>query len=76
MFPAVRRAPKTVLGTMILGATTVAALQIFGSIQEVGSVVIIWRLDPILVGFPIAVLTLCVGTWVETRRTTGADIPA
>ena len=73
MFPAVRRAPKTVLATMILGATTVAALQIFGAVQEVGSVVIIWRLDPILVGFPIAVLTLCLGTWIETRGTTGAD---
>ena len=71
LFPAVRRAPKTVLSTMILGATTVALLQIFGAIREVGSVVIIWQLDPILVGLPIAVLTLCLGTWIETRHMTG-----
>ncbi len=71
LFPAVRRAPKTVLSTMILGATTVTLLQIFGAIQEVGSVVIIWQLDPILVGLPLAVLTLCLGTWLETRHMTG-----
>ena len=56
---------------MILGATTVTLLQIFGAIQEVGSVVIIWQLDPILVGLPLAVLTLCLGTWLETRHMTG-----
>ena len=71
LFPAVRRAPKTVLSTMILGATTVTLLQIFGAIQEVGSVVIIWQLDPILVGLPVAVLTLCLGTWIETRHRAG-----
>ena len=67
LFPRSRRAPKTIMAAMILGAATVALLQIFGAIQQVGSVVIIWRLDPILVGLPLAILILVLGTRHETR---------
>ena len=67
LFPSVRQAPTTVLAAMILGATTVALLQIFGAIQQIGAVVIVWQLDPILVGLPVAILILALGIRYETR---------
>ena len=69
LFPQTRRAPKAVLVSMLLGASAVAIWQLFlGSIQTVGSMVVIWTLDPILVGLPLGVLSLWVGTVYETRN--------
>ena len=67
LFPRTRRAPKTVFLSMLLGASVITIWQLFlGSVQEVGTMVVIWSLDPILVGLPIAILSLWIGVRVET----------
>ena len=67
LFPCTRRAPKTVFLSMLLGASVITIWQLFlGSVQEVGTMVVIWSLDPILVGLPIAILSLWIGVRVET----------
>ena len=67
LFRSVREAPRTVMAAMLIGGGVQAAWQAFGAIREVGAVVIIWELDPILVGLPLTILILWVGTRLETR---------
>lgn len=67
LFRSVRRAPKTVFVAMLVGASVILFWQTLGGIQEVGSIVVVWVIDPILVGFPITALVLIAGTWLETR---------
>ena len=55
------------MAAMLIGAGVQAAWQAFGAVREVGAVVIIWELDPILVGLPLTILILWVGTRLETR---------
>ena len=67
LFRSVREAPRTVMAAMLIGGGVQAVWQAFGAIREVGAVVIIWELDPILVGLPLTILILWVGTRLETR---------
>ena len=67
LFPPVRRAPRTVFLAMLLGASVVILWQILGGVQEVGSLVVVWTIDPILIGLPATILVLVLGTWRETR---------
>lgn len=55
------------MAAMLVGAAVQAVWQTFGAIREVGAVVIIWELDPILVGLPLTILILWVGARLETR---------
>ena len=68
LFPSVRRARQTVFYSMLVGALFIIIYQIFGSIQRVGSMVIEWTVDPLLLGLPLTILLLTVGTWLETRQ--------
>ena len=69
LFPRTRRAPRAVFVSMLLGALVVAIWQLqLGSIQAVGTMVVIWSLDPILVGLPLGILSLWIGTAYETRN--------
>jgi SSS family solute:Na+ symporter len=52
---------------MLLGASVVILWQILGGVQEVGSLVVVWTIDPILIGLPATILVLVLGTWRETR---------
>ncbi|MDE2925336.1 MAG: sodium:solute symporter family protein [Acidobacteriota bacterium] len=67
LFPRVRRAPRTVLTSMLTGASVIILYQVLGSVQEVGTIVVVWTIDPILIGVPITVSLLALGTWWETR---------
>ena len=67
VFPTLRRAPRTVMAAMLVGAAVQAAWQTFGAIREVGAVVILWELDPILVGLPLTILILWIGARIETQ---------
>lgn len=68
LFPPTRRAPKTVLLSMLVGASVVTVWQLFlGDVKEVGTMVVIWSLDPILLGLPLAILCL----WMGVRREVG-----
>lgn len=69
LFRRTRKAPKTVFFSMLLGASVVTLWQLFlGEAKEVGTMVVIWSLDPILVGLPLTILSLWVGVKVETRN--------
>ncbi len=68
LFPRVRRAPKTVFLSMLAGASVVAILQLLGGVEEVTTLVVIWFLDPILLGLPVTILCLWIGVRIETRR--------
>ncbi len=68
LFPSVRKAPTTVMAAMLIGGGIQAFWQTFGAIREVSSVVIIWDLDPILIGLPITIGILLIGTHIETRQ--------
>ena len=68
LFPRVRRAPRTVLASMLAGASVIILYQILGSVQEVGTIVVVWTIDPILIGVPFTVSLLALGTWWETQR--------
>lgn len=54
---------------MILGALTTITLVIIGEQlgTDDGAVVFVWAIDPVLVGIPVTVLTLVIGTFIETR---------
>ncbi len=67
LFPAARRAPRTILTAMLSGGGILILWQLFGTIQEVGSVIVTWELDPILVGLPFAVAVLVIGVPLEAR---------
>ena len=67
LFRSLRRAPRTVMAAMLIGGGVQAVWQTFGAIREVGAVVIIWALDPILIGLPLTILILWLGTRLETR---------
>ena len=67
LFPPVRRAPKTVFFSMLLGASVVILWQLLGGVQEVGSLVVVWTIDPILIGLPTTILALVLGTRWETH---------
>ena len=67
LFSPVRRAPHTVFVAMLVGASVILLLQMLGGIEEVGSIMVVWTVDPILIGLPITVLVLASGTYLETR---------
>ena len=67
LFPPVRRAPKSVFVAMLAGASVIILWQILGGVQEVGSIVVVWSIDPIFIGLPTTILVLLLGTWRETR---------
>jgi len=64
-----RRAYFSTILAMILGALTTIALVILGNQlgTEDGGVVFVWAIDPVLVGLPVTILTLVIGTFIETR---------
>ena len=66
LFRSVRRARVTTFCAMLVGAGVVLFCQLLGGVKEVGSLVVVWSLDPILVGLPITMLVLIVGTKLET----------
>ena len=45
----------------------VAILQLLGGVEEVTTLVVIWSLDPILLGLPVTILCLWIGVRIETR---------
>ncbi len=69
LFPRTRRAPRAVFVSMLLGASAVAIWQLqLGSTQAVGTMVVIWAVDPILMGLPLGIFSLWIGTVYETRN--------
>ena len=69
LFPQTRRAPKAVFTSMVIGASIVTIWQLFlGTVKEVGTMVVIWSLDPILLGLPVSIFCLWIGTVLETRK--------
>ncbi len=68
LFPTVRRAPNTVFVSMLVGASVILLLQLVGGVEEVGAIMVVWTVDPILVGLPITLIALIAGTHLETRR--------
>lgn len=68
LFRPVRRAPKTVLICMLVGGFGIILQQILGGVQEVGSIVVVWTVDPVLIGLPVTIVCLAVGTCWETRN--------
>ena len=64
-----RRAYYSTILAMILGALTTITLVIIGEQlgTDDGAVVFVWAIDPVLVGIPVTVLTLVIGTFIETR---------
>ena len=75
LFRSVRRAPNTVFLSMLAGSGLVITYQLLGSIQNVGSMVIEWTVDPLLVVLPVTIAMLTIGTWIETRNHTFEEIP-
>ena len=68
LVPSVRRAPKAVMTTLIVGGMgTILCQMLIGSQRVEGSGVLTWSIDPILVGLPISIAVLTVGTWMETH---------
>ncbi len=69
LVPKVRRAPKAAMATFVVGAVAVLLLDVIsGKAIEEGASVIIWQIDPVLIGAPLATLTLIVGTLLEVRE--------
>ncbi|MFC2948126.1 sodium:solute symporter family protein [Virgibacillus sediminis] len=67
---AARKAYYSTILSMLLGAAGVIIGVIIGSQAASGSeggVVFVWALDPILLGLPITLITLIVGTLIENR---------
>ena len=64
-----RRAYYSTISAMILGALTTITLVVIGEQlgTDDGAVVFVWAVDPVLVGIPVTVLTLIIGTFIETR---------
>ncbi len=69
LFPSVRRAPNTVFVSMLVGASVILLLQLLGGVEEVGSIMVVWTIDPLLLGLPITLLVLMAGTRWETEAT-------
>lgn len=65
-WPAARKARISTMATMIIGSIFTAYGQFLGPKYEAGTA-FIWRLDPILSGFPAALAVLIVGVLLETR---------
>ncbi|WP_040977869.1 sodium:solute symporter family protein [Oceanobacillus jeddahense] len=64
-----RRAYHSTIWAMVAGALATVTAIIIGSQAgaEEGSVVFVWAVDPILLGLPITLLILIIGTFVETK---------
>lgn len=81
LWPKARRAPVSTMLAMIGGAGACIAAEIIQSAAatsaaEHGAVVLLWSLDPILVGLPVCFAFLIIGTWIETSRQTPAMLQA
>ena len=69
LYPRARRAPKTVFVSMVLGASAVVLWQFLpGSVEQAATFVLIWTVDPILVGLPICLMSLWLGIRWETAE--------
>ena len=66
---AVQRSPKAVMATFLTGSAVAIASQLaIPNTRALGSGALIWKIDPILVSLPAAIITLAIGTWLETGR--------
>ncbi len=66
-WPRARKASRSVFLAMFVATILTVFGQFFGASYEAGTA-LIWRLDPILYGFPVATATLIIGTLVETSN--------
>lgn len=67
-----KRARKAFFSTilaMIAGAATTITMVILGNQvgADEGGVVFVWAIDPVLIGLPVTLLVLIIGTFIETR---------
>jgi SSS family solute:Na+ symporter len=68
LVPSVRRAPRAVMVTLIVGGVgTILSQLLIGSQRVEGSGALTWSIDPILLGLPISTAVLAAGTWMEVR---------
>ncbi|WP_010531853.1 sodium:solute symporter family protein [Lentibacillus jeotgali] len=66
-----RRAPKSTISAMVVGAmVTIVSLLIGQSVspEEEGGVVMLWAIDPVLLGLPVTIGILVIGVLFETRN--------
>lgn len=75
LWPKARRAPMSTMCAMIGGSLACIMAELYQSSMathaaEEGAVVLLWSLDPILTGLPVAFLILIAGTLIETGRQT------
>lgn len=66
-----RKAYISTISAMVLGALGVILGVVIGSgaaSGNVGGVVFVWLLDPVLWGLPISLIVLIIGTLIETRK--------
>jgi SSS family solute:Na+ symporter len=65
-----RRAYISTITAMVAGAlTTITAVVIGEQLSaDEGGVVFVWAIDPVLIGLPVTLLILIIGTFIETRN--------
>ncbi|SCZ06268.1 sodium:solute symporter family protein [Alkaliphilus peptidifermentans] len=72
-----RLAKYSTLSAMILGSTATIVGQIVqaksAASAALGSTAFVWKLDPVIIGLPITLLVLIIGTFIETRHYTFTD---
>jgi SSS family solute:Na+ symporter len=66
-WPKARRCRVSTMAAMLMGSGFTVYQQFFGAKYEAGTA-FLWRMDPILMGFPIATAVLIIGVLLETRR--------
>lgn len=66
-----RRAPKSTISAMTVGAAVTIISLLIGqgvSPEGEGGVVMLWAVDPVLLGLPVTILILVVGVLIETKN--------
>lgn len=68
-WPRARKAYFSTITAMVVGGLTTIAMVVIGEQlgADEGGVVFVWAVDPVLIGLPITLLILIVGTFIETR---------
>lgn len=65
-----RRAYVSTITAMVAGALTTITTVVLGEqlSADEGGVVFVWAIDPVLIGLPVTLLILIIGTFIETRN--------
>jgi solute:Na+ symporter, SSS family len=70
-----RRAKKTILLSMLAGAVVTTTMIILSKRADiVEGVVILWKLDPVIVGLAATLVTMFLGTYIEYTRKQSSNV--